>query len=76
MYNTIGKTVSESKWDKETIKPCPEQLVIGYDEWDKVERTVRYRQDSNRFFDHPYTGAVYPKDRMHQWRPINQPLPL
>lgn len=68
MYNSIGATVAESKWSEKVKKPSPEELVIGFDEWDKVERTVRYRQDSNAFFDQPYTGAVYSKDRMHKWR--------
>lgn len=70
MYNSIGRDIAESNWSENVKKPSPEQLVIGYDEWDKQERTVRYRSDSNAFFDHPYTGAVYPKNRMHKWRSL------
>ena len=50
--------------------PAPDQVVLGYDEIDKKWREVRYRDDSNRFFDHPYTGAIYPYARMNKWKPI------
>jgi hypothetical protein len=68
MYHSIGKTHAESRWSPAVKKPSSDKVVIGFDEWDKEERKVRYRSDSNRFFDHPYTGAVYPSDRMHKWR--------
>lgn len=70
MYNSIGQTIAESRWSPKVKKPEAEELVVGFDEWDKEERVVRYRSDSNRFFDHPYTGSVYPSDRMHQWRKL------
>jgi len=46
---------------------CP---VIGFDEEAKIERVVCYRIDTNKFFDHPYTGAVYPFERMNKWREV------
>lgn len=70
MYNYIGNNIEESNWSPVMGKPTSGQIVYGFDEWDKEERRVRYRKDSNRFFDEPYTGAIYPKDRMHKWRPI------
>ena len=64
MYHTI------KRWDKNEKRPNMEEVVIGFDEWEKTERKVQYRSDSNRFFDYPYTGAVYGIDRMHLWRPL------
>lgn len=54
----------------EATQPLGGQIVIGFDEWDKKERKVQYRGDSNRFFDYPYTGAVYPLNRMSKWREV------
>lgn len=56
----VGKDEGES--------PSPNAVVIGFDEMEQTEKTVRYRKDSNRFFDEPYTGSVYPFDRMNKWR--------
>ena len=48
--------------------PLPEEKVLGFDidtkEWVKVQ----YRADSNRFFDYPYMGSVYPLVRMYKWK--------
>lgn len=53
---------------KKGEKPTHEKPVAGFDEWEKKEVTVCYRLDTGRFFDHPYTGAVWPINRMHRWR--------
>lgn len=63
MYHSIRK------WAKDEKRPQHEEKVIGYDELDKKEVRVSYRSDSNRFFEEPYTGAVFPLDRMYRWRP-------
>lgn len=57
-------------------KPPPDiqddQIVMGFDEWTKKFIKVQYRADSNVFFDYPYTGALYPIDRMHKFKPIEE----
>ena len=47
-----------------------DEIVMGWDEWDKKFVKVKYRRDSNCFFTFPYTGAVYPKLRMHKFKKI------
>ena len=49
-----------------------DQVVLGYDEWDKKFVEVRYRRDSNIFFEEPYTGAFYPKFRMHRFKHLTE----
>jgi hypothetical protein len=48
--------------------PLNEKPVIGFDERSQKEVIVCYRADSNRFFEHPYTGSFYPLDVMNKWR--------
>lgn len=43
-------------------------IVLGFDEILKKYIEVRYRSDSNRFFEFPYIGAVYPLYRIHKWK--------
>lgn len=54
----------------EALKPSEldgGDIVHGFDEWNKEWVQVQYRKDSNRFFDYPYTGAVWPIERMYKY---------
>jgi hypothetical protein len=55
-----------------STSPHNNEIVLGFDEDEKAWTPVRYRADSNRFFDHPYTGAVYPLARMYKYKPYEQ----
>lgn len=54
----------------EENQPEPGAIVFGFDEWNKKWRKVQYRNGSNRFFEYPYNGAVYPLERMNKWSPL------
>lgn len=48
----------------------PNEIVMGFDEVENKFLKVQYRWGSNRFFDYPYNGSVYPLERMNKFKKI------